>query len=160
MIRFAESTLPIRPRTLVHCLLILLLFFTFCLSRATAEGAPEQPGYTVTTTSSPALGTYLTDSSGHALYYSTNDLPGHSNCTGGCEVVWPPFSVSAIRVPPGLDPGNFGFIIRSNGRRQLTYQGWPLYLYSRDWSPDGANGQGLYDSWYVVQPALFGPATR
>ena len=160
MIRFAESASRSRSRTLVRYSSILFLFLSLSLTRAAAEATQEQSNYTVTTASSPELGTYLTDSSGHALYYSTNDLPGHSNCTGGCEVTWPPFTVSSVSLPAGLDPKSFGFIVRGNGRRQLTYQGWPLYLYSRDWSPGSANGQGLYDSWYVVQPALFGPAAR
>lgn len=160
MIRPAESTPVSYLRTLVRCLTILSLFLALAPARTVAEGRQEQPSYTITTASAPGLGTYLTDSSGHALYYSTNDLPGHSNCTGGCEVMWPPFTVSSVSLPAGLNPNSFGFIVRNNGRRQLTYHGWPLYLYSRDWSPGSANGQGLYDSWYVVQPALFGPTAH
>lgn len=138
---------------------LLLLALSFVAgSSAAAGGVRERQPYTIETATSPGLGTYLTDARGNTLYYSTNDLPGVSNCTGGCEAVWLPFVTASIRVPPALHAADFGYILRDKGRRQLTYRGWPLYLYTRDWAPHDVNGQGLYGSWYVVQPALLGGA--
>ena len=122
-----------------------------------AGGTNEKSSYTVATAHSEALGTYLTDGRGNTLYYYTDDIPGLSNCTSGCEAVWPPFTVESISVPPSLQASDFGYITRQNGRKQVTYKGWPLYYYSRDWAPHDTNGQALYGTWYVVQPALFGP---
>jgi len=156
MSRRGSRTLPSFRRALFP-----IMILTLCLgavSEATAGGFREQPRYTITTATNQTLGTYLTDSHGNTLYYSTNDLPGVSNCTGGCEAVWLPFMVAPVRVPRTLDAADFGYIVRDKGRRQVTYRGWPLYLYARDWAPRDTNGQGLYGSWYVVQPALFGPA--
>jgi len=124
---------------------------------AAAAGSAENGLYTITTAHTQALGTFLTDARGNTLYYYTDDIPGLSNCTAGCEAVWPPFSVKTISVPPSLESSDFGFITRDNGRRQVTYKGWPLYYYSRDWAPRDTNGQALYGTWYVVQPDLFGP---
>ncbi|HUX21729.1 MAG TPA: hypothetical protein VMW69_10860 [Spirochaetia bacterium] len=151
-----------RPPLSSHVSLSAALFVALLLIapavRLTAAGAREASPYTITTANSKDFGSYLTDAQGNALYYSTQDLPGASECTAGCEIVWPPFTVSRVIVPSNLDPSAFGYIIRDNGRRQITFHGWPLYYYSRDWAPHDTNGQGLYGSWYLVRPALFGPA--
>lgn len=136
----------------------LLVMCLVAASSAAAGGVRQEQPYTIETATAPGLGTYLTDAHGNTLYYSTNDLPGASNCTGGCEAVWIPFMTASIRVPPTLDAADFGYIVRDKGRRQVTYRGWPLYLYTRDWAPHDVNGQGLYGIWYVVQPALLGAA--
>lgn len=156
MNRWGTRTLPDLRRALFP-IAFLMLCFAVVLGAA-AGGAREQQPFTIGTATKPSLGTYLTDSHGNTLYYSTNDLPGVSNCTGGCEAVWLPFAPSSIRVSRTLDAADFGYIVRDKGRRQVTYKGWPLYLYARDWAAHDTNGQGLYGSWYVVQPALFGPS--
>ena len=149
----ASNTWPVR-----RCAALAALFLSLTAAApAFAGGANENSSYTVATAHSEALGTYLTDGRGNTLYYYTDDIPGLSNCTAGCEAVWPPFSVKTISVPPSLESSDFGFITRDNGRRQVTYKGWPLYYYSRDWAPRDTNGQALYGTWYVVQPDLFGP---
>lgn len=142
----------------ISALIVLVLLSGAAAQSVEAAGTGEAGRYTITTVTNEALGTYLVDSAGRTLYYSTDDLPGLSNCAGGCAAIWPPVDGSVVRVPSTLDPAAFGFITRDNGRRQLTYKGWPLYHYSRDWAPHDTNGQGLYGAWYVVQPALFGPS--
>ena len=79
-------------------------------------------------------GTILVDSHGKTLYYFANDVPasGASSCNGQCAVVWPVFSSDTIKVSSPLDPADFGTITRTDGTKQTTYYGWPLYYYQAD----------------------------
>ena len=48
-----------------------------------------------------------------------------------------------------------GTTARADGGIQVTYAGWPLYLWPDDVSPGQATGQGLNNVgglWYVVSP--------
>jgi predicted lipoprotein with Yx(FWY)xxD motif len=54
---------------------------------------------------------------------------------------------------PGLSASEIGTTKRSDGERQLTYNGHPLYRYAADTKPGEANGQGLDQfgaEWYVL----------
>ena len=45
---------------------------------------------------------------------------------------------------------------RTDGTTQVTYNGWPLYLWPPDRSPGKATGQALTNAgglWYVLDPA-------
>jgi predicted lipoprotein with Yx(FWY)xxD motif len=53
-------------------------------------------------------------------------------------------------------PGTFGVIKRTDGKRQLTYDGAPLYTFAGDKNAGDMNGQGLFASggfWWVVVAA-------
>ena len=41
----------------------------------------------------------------------------------------PYYAVGALRAAPGVKRSLIGTVRRSNGRRQVTYNGWPLYTY-------------------------------
>jgi predicted lipoprotein with Yx(FWY)xxD motif len=41
---------------------------------------------------------------------------------------------------------------RPDGGQQVTYNGMPLYYYSKDNIPGDTNGQGLNNEWYIVAP--------
>ncbi len=47
--------------------------------------------------------------------------------------------------------GTFGVITRSDGGRQVTFNGIPLYLYAKDVKPGDTNGQGVGNIWFVVK---------
>ena len=70
-----------------------------------------------------------------------------SKHTGGLS-----FSAEITSVPMGLDAGDFGTIKRADGKVQTTYKGQPLYYFISDNNPGDTNGQGVYNSWYVVAP--------
>jgi len=64
-------------------------------------------------------------------------------------------------VGPGLDPGLVGDLRRPDGTIQVTYDGWPVYLYFADLAagakPGETNGQYFLDNmafgvWYEVAP--------
>ena len=44
-------------------------------------------------------------------------------------------------------------LTRSDGSVQVTYNGWPLYTYSKDMAAGDTNGQGFKSLWYAVTPA-------
>lgn len=108
--------------------------------------------------SSPTLGNYLTDKDNKTLYFFSNDANGKNNCTGGCETAWPVFSGEAptqAKLGEGLSERDFGVITTSNGKKQITYKGWPLYYFSPKGVPEPANattGDGAGDVWYVAKP--------
>ena len=51
----------------------------------------------------------------------------------------------------GLNASAFNTIIRSDGTKQLTYEGWPLYRYAQDKAPGSIKGEGIGDVWYAYQ---------
>jgi predicted lipoprotein with Yx(FWY)xxD motif len=72
---------------------------------------------------------YLSDANGRTLYTFKNDKNGVSNYAGN-PAVWPVFytDLSKIVVPSILDKADFAEIM-TNGVKQLTYKGWPLYYF-------------------------------
>ena len=117
------------------------------------------PFYEVTTASVPGLGTILVDGEGLTVYMFEPDMQsGKSTCYGECENLWPPvLLVGEIKAPvagAGVNPSLLGTTVRTDGIAQITYNGWPLYLWHGDNSKPGeTTGQGLNDSgglWYVL----------
>jgi len=100
----------------------------------------------------PTLGSILVDDKGMTLYIFKNDTSGVSNCTGNCAAIWPPLSVAANTTPTGSSDvtGALSTIQRADGITQVTYDGMPLYYYSKDTKPGDTNGQGLNNLWYAV----------
>jgi predicted lipoprotein with Yx(FWY)xxD motif len=111
--------------------------------------------YTVGIAYKSGLGAYLTNGSGWTLYLFTKDVPsnGTSACYGGCATAWPPFYSTSLNLPPGLNASSFGTITRTDGSKQLTYNGWPLYQFAPDKQAGQTNGQGVEGLWYAASPA-------
>jgi predicted lipoprotein with Yx(FWY)xxD motif len=98
-------------------------------------------------------GTILASSRGLTLYYYSEDKPhsGKSACTGVCATAWPPLA-APVKAPAGARlPGRLGVITRPNGVRQVTLNGYPLYLYAGDKAPGQAKGNGIEGSWHVIK---------
>ena len=99
------------------------------------------------------LGLMLADSEGRTLYAFSSDSDGTSNCLGECAALWPPLLLDEGEPISGDGvAGLLGLIERSDGGRQVTYNGRPLYRYAQDANAGDANGQGMANSWYVVHP--------
>lgn len=49
--------------------------------------------------------------------------------------------------------GKVGVITTDAGTRQVTLNGMPLYLYSKDTAPGDVKGQGFNKIWWVINPA-------
>lgn len=115
---------------------------------------PVTGGATVNVSESTA-GSILVDSQGRSLYLFTSDTQnsGTSTCSGDCLTNWPPLlSLDAPVAGDGVDATMLSTITRDDGTTQVTYNGWPLYLYSGDTAPGDINGQGVGDKWYLVAP--------
>jgi hypothetical protein len=55
----------------------------------------------------------------------------------------------------GAQPSDIGTITRSDGTKQVTYDGHPLYYFSGDSGPGTATGQGsdgFGAKWWLVTP--------
>jgi predicted lipoprotein with Yx(FWY)xxD motif len=83
----------------------------------------------------------LVNAKGFTLYWFAPDTATKSNCNGSCAAYWPPLA-GPVTASPGL-AGRLGTITRSDGSKQATYNGHPLYTYVGDSAPGKASGNGL-----------------
>jgi predicted lipoprotein with Yx(FWY)xxD motif len=107
-------------------------------------------------THSGPMGTYLTDGSGRTLYMFAADSAGKSNCSGGCASFWPPLTGSSATAMSGAQAGMVGTITRSDGTKQVTYDGHPLYYFKEDTKAGQTAGQGFDNfgaKWWLVAPS-------
>jgi predicted lipoprotein with Yx(FWY)xxD motif len=107
-------------------------------------------------TAKGAAGTYLTGTGGQALYLWEADSNGKSVCSGACTTNWPPLITKKAPVASsGVTAAELGTIIRSDGSKQVTYNGHPLYYYAGDSGSGSTNGQGsdgFGAKWWLVAP--------
>src|SRR5207302_445111 len=104
-------------------------------------------------TETTRAGMVLASSRGLTLYYYAEDKPGSgkSMCTGSCATAWPPLA-APVKAPAGVRlPGRLRTIIRPNGLKQVTLNGYPLYLYIGDKAPGQAGGNGIGGAWHVIK---------
>ncbi len=108
--------------------------------------------FTVKIADSARIGKYLVNASGFTLYIHSSDTPnsGTTGCYSQCEVYWHPFYTSVIALPANLSQSSFGMITRTGGAKQLTYDGYPLYLYSVDNASGQITGNGVAGTWFAV----------
>jgi predicted lipoprotein with Yx(FWY)xxD motif len=114
-------------------------------------------GGTVITTATSSAGTVLTNGSGKAVYLWVKDTGDMSNCNGACAGAWPPVTTTGTATAAGsAKASDIGTITRSDGTKQVTYDGHPLYYFAGDSGAGSATGQGS-DSfgakWWLVTPA-------
>jgi predicted lipoprotein with Yx(FWY)xxD motif len=85
--------------------------------------------------------TVLTTAKGLTVYtFAADTTPGKSSCYGSCAAYWPPVTGSASAAA-GI-PGTFATITRTDGTKQVTWNGHPLYTYIGD-HPGTASGNNL-----------------
>ncbi|MGH3167919.1 MAG: COG4315 family predicted lipoprotein [Trebonia sp.] len=125
---------------------------------ATASPATASAGSkTVITVRSGSAGSHLTDGSGRAVYLWEKDPKDSSVCSGACAGVWPPVTApGGVSASGGAAAADVGTITRSDGTKQVTYDGHPLYYFSGDTAPGQDNGQGINGfgaKWWLVAPS-------
>ena len=75
-------------------------------------------------------GRMLFNSNRQAIYIFQRDRKNKTNCYGECARAWPPvYTKGRPRAGPGVNNSLLGTIRRRDGRRQVTYDGKPLYYY-------------------------------
>ena len=101
-------------------------------------------------------GRMLFDGRGRAIYLFTRERGSKSRCYGQCAVAWPPVYTSGKpRARGGADAGLLDTTTRRGGRRQVTYNGHPLYYYVTDTRPGQITCQDVVEfggTWLVVDP--------
>ncbi|QES52806.1 hypothetical protein DEJ50_31990 [Streptomyces venezuelae] len=99
-----------------------------------------------------ALGSVVTDGKGFTLYRFDNDTaePSTSTCDGDCARAWPPVPAEGASASGGIDADLLGEVVRSDGTRQLTIEGWPVYRYAKDRKAGDTLGEGVGDTWHVI----------
>ena len=127
------------------------LFVAGC-GNSNSSPAASTPSTTATTapaaansisTATGADGTYLVGPSGKALYLFEADKNGKSACSGACASTWPPLVVTTTPTTSGgASSADLGTITLSDGSKQLTYNGHPLYYFAGDSGPGMTTGQG------------------
>ena len=96
---------------------------------------------------------------GFTLYMFARDRRNQDNCikTSGCKSIWPPLTVKGRPTGgPGVRGSLLGSIAIGQGKRQVTYGGHPLYIYSQDFSPGDTFYIGALQfngTWYGVNAA-------
>ena len=125
-------------------------------SHNAAATAPAQLSGTVNT-SNNGLGKILVNSEGRTLYLFQGDTGTKSACSGACAAAWPPLAAKGKPTAgSGIKASLIGTAKRSDGTKQVTYNGHPLYLFKGDTAAGQTNGQGssaFGALWYVVSPA-------
>ena len=137
----------------------ILVFFAataVALAVTAAPMAAEQAAPTLTAHSS-AFGKVLFDGHGFVLYAFGKDSRGRSDCSGACANKWPPYVVRGkVHAGTGVKASLLGTIRRSNGSRQVTYAGRPLYYYVGDKNAGQILCQNVSEFgglWLVVRPS-------
>ncbi|MEV6414475.1 hypothetical protein [Kribbella sp. NPDC051718] len=99
------------------------------------------------------FGKVVVDGTGRTLYVFDNDTsdPSKSNCDGGCAAMWPPvLAGSGTPQVDGVDASLVGTVARSDGSKQVTLAGHPVYEYAKDSKAGEAKGQAVGGTWWVV----------
>ena len=98
----------------------------------------------------------MTSGSGKAVYVWAKDTGDMSNCNGACASAWPPVTTTATATAAGsANASDIGTITRSDGTKQVTYDGHPLYYFAGDSGSGTASGQGsdgFGAKWWLVAP--------
>jgi predicted lipoprotein with Yx(FWY)xxD motif len=126
------------------------------------EGTESSPPVASMTPAGPAevkakdvsIGKILVDGKDMTLYLFEKDKGGNPSCTGDCATAWPPLlTTDKVTAGTGVNAAWLGMADRSDGTKQVTYHGWPLYHYAKDTKPGDMAGQGseaFGAKWYVV----------
>ena len=90
------------------------------------------------------------------VYLFEADKGASSACTGACAKAWPPVTTGGAPVAAaGAVSAQLGTIARTDGTKQVTYKGHPLYFFAKDGDAGDAYGQGANQfgaGWYVLRP--------
>jgi predicted lipoprotein with Yx(FWY)xxD motif len=142
---------------------LLIFSISSCKKNTTA---PEVLRNDINLSAGATFGKYLTNKQGRSLYIFADDADGINTCTGGCESTWPAFTtdLTTATLDTALTAADFAIITNANGKKQVTYKGWPLHTYSPSCNatygntgnspepPGLTNGDGIDGVWFVAKP--------
>jgi predicted lipoprotein with Yx(FWY)xxD motif len=124
---------------------------------AASKAAPAHSKTATVRVANSRLGRILANSTGRTLYLFKADVGTTSKCFGACATAWPPLRTGGKPAARGgATAALVGTTKRSDGARQVTYNGHPLYLFIKDHKPGDVTGQGVTAfgaTWFAVSPA-------
>ncbi len=130
---------------------------------AAPAAAKSSPSVVIGTYKTPEDGTLITGAGNRTLYVfkadekSTSAHEKSSTCNGACAAVWPPVLASGTPTVAGkANASLIGLTTRSDGTKQVTYNGLPLYYYVPDTKAGQATGNHLKDGfglWVGMLPS-------
>lgn len=136
-----------KPYFLRSCAVVFASIAILGACKKDTEATPGADVQINTTT----LGNVMTDQTGRTLYFFAADANGKSACSGQCADVWPAFYKENPSLGTGLNAADFTTITRTDGSKQTTYQGWPLYYYKSDTKAGDVLGDNVNKVWYVAK---------
>jgi predicted lipoprotein with Yx(FWY)xxD motif len=132
-------------------------------SPSAAASGSSAASSTVITTKTSSGGSFLTNGAGRAVYLFMADSTGKSACSGACAAAWPPvIAAGQPTAAGGAQSSDLSTITRSDGTKQVTYNGHPLYYFVGDTGPGTDKGQGVNGFgalWWLVAPSGSGITT-
>jgi predicted lipoprotein with Yx(FWY)xxD motif len=108
-------------------------------------------GTTVLIVQHSNLGWVMAKANGIVVYtYAKDKKNGPPTCTGSCASVWAPVTGVPKAGPADTFPGSFGLVTGAGGKKQITYDGYPLYTYVG--APVlSTKGNGIGGVWHVIK---------
>jgi predicted lipoprotein with Yx(FWY)xxD motif len=153
----------LRNRRILVCALVLVALLAALLASGPASGASKpkpNPSVKIGTAKVGSLGTVLVDSDGHVLYMFQPDKHTKVACNSDCQSTWPPLVAPVTGVAEATGKAQQSLIGSDknpyDGKRIVTYNGWPLYTFVTDGHAGTADGQNLDLNggyWWVLTPA-------
>jgi predicted lipoprotein with Yx(FWY)xxD motif len=127
-------------------------------STSGATSSAPSPGGVSVATKQSKLGTILAAGPKRlTVYLFEADKGSSSSCSGICAKAWPPVTTDAEpKASGGASAADLGTIVRSDGTKQVTYKGHPLYFFEKDGDSGDAYGQAstaFGAGWYVLAPS-------
>lgn len=97
------------------------------------DGGGEKRSGTEVIAAGSEFGEMLYGADKQAIYIFENDPEGESACYDECAEAWPPvYTDGAPQAGEGVRAGLLGTTERRDGRKQVTYNGKPLYFYANE----------------------------
>jgi predicted lipoprotein with Yx(FWY)xxD motif len=108
-------------------------------------------GTTVLIVQHSNLGWVMAKADGLVVYtYDKDHKNGAPTCTGSCASVWAPVTGVPKAGPADNFPSSFGLVTGAGGKKQITYNGYPLYTYIGA-RPLSTKGNGIGGVWHVIK---------
>jgi predicted lipoprotein with Yx(FWY)xxD motif len=114
-------------------------------SAGVAVAVAADPGVELDVAAPPGVAVFLVDNKGRAVYTLDDASGGNASYAGNCAKNFTPVAGHAT-APTGdtaVKSSMTGSVTRSDGSKQATYNGKPLYYYNGDAAQGDAKGQGM-----------------
>jgi predicted lipoprotein with Yx(FWY)xxD motif len=139
---------------------------TWYMALASAKtGAATEVKPLLQSASASPYSSVLAASSGYSYYLLSTEVGATLHCTGACLSTWLPLlvtsSTSTVAVGAGVK-GKIGFVKRTSTTDQVTFNSYPVYVYTGDTGPGQSNGENISadgGTWFLLHAGATTAAT-